>query len=191
MTPAPAATSLTPDELAQAMQLIEQTRDYLLGSICLLTPAQWSARPVPDRWSIAQIVEHVLAVQGRVVGMLGEHLAAAAAPPAGQDAAVVDALILGGFPNRLRKFSAPPAVHPSGEIDRADAEERFLANCAALADVLISVPGLRDHALEAAPLKAISNGAYTFMDGYQWVLAAALHTERHTMQILEVIAASR
>jgi hypothetical protein len=26
------------------------------------------------------------------------------------------------------------------------------------------------------------------MDGYQWILAAAAHAERHTKQILEVIA---
>jgi hypothetical protein len=47
---------------------------------------------------------------------------------------------------------------------------------------------LRQYAVESRPLKAISNGAYEVMDGYQWVLAAAAHAERHAKQMLEVIA---
>jgi hypothetical protein len=49
-------------------------------------------------------------------------------------------------------------------------------------------PGLRDHALDSPPLKPISEGAYSVMDGYQWILAAAAHAQRHTKQILDVIA---
>ena len=41
---------------------------------------------------------------------------------------------------------------------------------------------------ESPPLKAITKGALNSMDGYQWLLAAAAHTERHTKQILEVKA---
>ena len=53
---------------------------------------------------------------------------------------------------------------------------------------LESRPGLRQHVIPAAPLKAVSKGAYEVMDGYQWILAAAAHTERHTKQMLEVMA---
>ena len=38
------------------------------------------------------------------------------------------------------------------------------------------------------PVKAISKGKYETADGYQWLLLAAGHTERHTKQILEVRA---
>jgi hypothetical protein len=55
-------------------------------------------------------------------------------------------------------------------------------------DNLESTPGLRQHVVESRPLKAISQGAYTLMDGYEWALAAGAHTERHTRQILEVRA---
>jgi hypothetical protein len=46
----------------------------------------------------------------------------------------------------------------------------------------------KQHVTDAPPLKAFSKGAYDSMDGYQWVLGAAAHTERHTKQILEVKA---
>ena len=64
----------------------------------------------------------------------------------------------------------------------------MIKNQADLAEYLESTPDLREHATEAVPLKAVSNGAYDLMDGYQWILAAAAHTERHTKQILEVKA---
>ena len=189
MTPAPASSSsLSPEELAQATELIAQTRNYLLGSIRLVTPNQWHSRPASERWSVGQTVEHIVVIQDRVLGLLREHLASAPPPPAGQDAKTVDAILLGSLSNRLRRFPAPPPTHPTGELERAFAEQRFLDNCAELTDMLSSVPGLREHALESPPLKAISNGEYSVMDGYQWILAAALHTERHTKQILEVLA---
>ena len=57
-----------------------------------------------------------------------------------------------------------------------------------LAERLASTPDLRHHAVEALPLKAVSNGRFDLLDGYQWILAAAAHTERHTKQVLEVRA---
>jgi hypothetical protein len=62
-----------------------------------------------------------------------------------------------------------------------------LTNYARLTELLES-PDLRQHMIEAPPIKAVSKGAFDSMDGYQWVLAAAAHTERHTKQILEVKA---
>jgi hypothetical protein len=66
--------------------------------------------------------------------------------------------------------------------------ERFTVNYDRLAIALETTPDLRAHALEAPPLKALSGGEYQWMDGYQWLLAAAAHAERHTKQILEVKA---
>ena len=73
-------------------------------------------------------------------------------------------------------------------FDKAGSIRSYIENCARLDDMLTSTTGLREHVLDSPPLKAISKGAYTVMDGYQWILAAAAHAERHTKQILEVIA---
>ena len=76
--------------------------------------------------------------------------------------------------------------HPTGQWPPAVACERLLKNYERLTEYLESTPDLRQHVRESPPLKAVSNGAFEYMDGYQWVLAAAAHTERHTKQILEV-----
>jgi len=80
-------------------------------------------------------------------------------------------------------------VNPTG-IAPSESVNRFTKNNARLKE-LLATQGLREHALESAPLKGVSKGEYGLMDGYQWILAAAAHAERHTKQILEVMADDR
>lgn len=179
-------TGLTSADLSQGRLFLEQTRDCLTGSATLVTPAQWTFKPRPERWSIAEIVEHVIAVQERVIGMIRQQLASAPPPPSEQDREVVDSIVIHQIPSRLSKFPSP--MTSTAELGKVEALRRYADNCAALSEMLASTPGLREHALDSPPLKAISKGAYSVMDGYQWILAAAAHAERHTKQILEVIA---
>ena len=95
--------------------------------------------------------------------------------------------MINNFSTRLNKFPAPEFVRPADQIVPAELLQRLTTNCELLLERLDS-PGLRQHAVEAAPLKAVSKGAYDLMDGYQWILAAAAHTERHAKQMLEVKA---
>ena len=100
----------------------------------------------------------------------------------------MDAIVINQFPNRLNKFSAPGPIEPSGRWAPAIASGLLAKNQDRLIEYLNSTPDLRQHMRESPPLKAVSKGAYESMDGYQWILAAAAHTERHTKQILEVKA---
>ncbi len=182
----PPPSRLSEAELHQATLYIGQTRDALLGATRLLTPSQWEFQPAPERWSAAEIVTHVIAVQERVIARLQQDFMDAPPPPPQQDCAAVDSIIVNQFPNRLSKFPSP--IPSEGPLDKTAAARRYVENCAALSAMLTSLPGLREHALDSPPLKAVSKGAYSVMDGYQWIFAAAAHAERHTKQILEVIA---
>ena len=182
------AQKLTPQELEQARLFLQQTQGGVTGATKGLSQAQWKFKPAPDRWSVLENLYHIVVVLERVLGPVLEQVAQAPPPPAGYDARTIDAIVINQFPNRLAKFSAPEAVHPAGEIRSADLLNRLSVNFARLAESLESRSGLRGHALPAPPLKAVSNGTYEVMDGYQWILAAAAHTERHTKQMLEVKA---
>jgi len=183
-----AEPALTRSELEQAHLYLEQTHSGMVGALKGLSDAQWKFKPAPDRWSIAEIVEHTVFVQERVLGPLREQLATAPEAPAGRDNKVVDGIVINQFPNRLTKFKVPEFAQPTGRYTAAESLDRLTKNYARLAEYVESDPDLRKRALEAAPLKGISQGAYESMDGYQWILAAAAHTERHTKQILEVMA---
>jgi len=179
--------SLTSSEIAQANLHLDQSSNGVIGALAGLSDSRWSFKPAPDVWSIAEITEHIAFVQERVLGLLRDQLPAAPPPP-GRDHQAIDRIVIGQFPNRLRKFPAPPALHPTAVSELADALHRVKANTETFRATLAATPDLRRHALESAPLKAITQGEHQFMDGYQWILAASAHTERHTKQMLEVKA---
>ena len=179
---------LTEFEREQAHVFLQQTRNGLIGAIKGLSSSQWMFTQGPDRWSIAGIVEHVIFVCELVRGPLFEQLANAPAPPSGRDHAQVDSIIIYQFPNRLAKFPAPERSRPGGRFaSPAEAIGPLEKTYAGLTQRLES-PDLRLHALDAPPLRAVTKGVHESMDGYQWILAAAAHCERHTKQILEVKA---
>lgn len=179
---------LTSFELEQGRRYLDQTRNGVIGATKGLSEAQWKFKPAPDRWSIAEIVEHIVLTQEFVLGPVREQLAKAPEVSTDRDYKKVDAVVVDQLPDRLVKFQAPEALQPTGRWAPQVALDRLVKNYARLTEYLESTPDLRQHMVDAPPLKAISKGAYDSMDGYQWVLAAAAHTERHTKQILEVKA---
>jgi hypothetical protein len=182
-----AQQTLTSPELEQANLFLRQALDGVVGATKGLSEAQWNFKPAPACWSVAQIVEHVIFVQERILGPMRDQLVTAPAGPANRNCELVDAMIINQFPNRLSKFPAPEFAHPKGNLKLSEGLDRVVANTGKLAD-LLQTPDLRQHVLESPPLKIVSKNEYQVMDGYQWILAAAAHTERHTKQILEVKA---
>lgn len=179
---------LAASDLEQGRLYLQQSRNYVAGAIIGLSDAQWRFKPAPDRWSIAEIVEHMVAVEELVLGPVREQLAAAPASAVERDYRQVDAIVMNQFPNRLNKFQAPEPIQPTGQFAPAGASGRLVKNHGRFIEYLESTPDLRRHMCESPPLKAITKGAFESMDGYQWVLAAAAHNQRHTKQILEVKA---
>jgi hypothetical protein len=186
--PAAIQQSLTQEELAQGRLFLQQTLNAVIGATKGLSHAQWTFTPGPDRWSIAQNLDHIVTVQEFVLGPVLAQLCAAPAPPATFDRDAVDAIVIHQVSTRLQKFPAPEAVLPNDQINPQQLLNRLADNYARLQERLESTPGLRDHAIPSAPVKAISGGAHELMDAYQWILAAGAHSERHAKQILEVIA---
>lgn len=182
---AAAKQTLQRSEIELGRKFLEQTRARVIGATDGLSEEQWNFKTDAGRWSIAEIVEHMVIVQERVLGPVMEQLAQS--PLASNcDWEQVDGIILHQFTERNMKFMAPEAMCPTGRWTSSEALERLCLNTDSLAGCLEALPDLRQHILEAPPLKAVTQGAYQWMDGYQWVLTVGAHTERHTKQILEI-----
>jgi hypothetical protein len=166
----------------KARQYLNETRDGLLAAVKGLTPEQWTFKPAPDRWSVAEIVEHITVVETYVNGLI-EKLPQAPAPAADFKASEVDALILRKMADRSTKYQAPEAIQPTARWTPTEALDHFLAARRQNADSLQSNPDLRRH--------VIPHPAFGPLDGYEWILATAAHSARHTQQILEVKADPR
>jgi len=185
---AAADQKLTSAELDQGKLYLQQTRNGVIGATKGLSDAQWKFKPAPDRWSIAEILEHMVLTQELVLGPVREELAKAPPSAIERDYKQVDTAVVNQMPDRLSKFKAPEFLQPTGRWTPAEALDRLNKNFARLNEYLETTPDLRQHIVDAPPLKAVSKGKYDSMDGYQWILGAAAHTERHTKQMLEVKA---
>jgi hypothetical protein len=186
MQPTDVNQPLSASELDRARLYLEQTHNGVAGAIKLLSEPQWNFKPAADRWSIAENVEHIIQVMELVLGPIRDQLASAPSAAANPVYSQIDEIVTGRFPSRLSKFPSP--LPPAGGLARSEALGRIAESYARLNEYLETTPDLRHHTVEARPLKAVSNGVFDSMDGYQWILATAAHTERHTKQILEVIA---
>jgi hypothetical protein len=85
------------------------------------------------------------------------------------------------IPDRSQKAQAPEPLVPTNRFGSYDGSlKHFVASRATTEEFLKTTPGLRDHAVDS-PMNMK-------LDGYQFILLIAAHSERHTKQILEVKA---
>lgn len=172
---------LTTSEREQGLRYLDETRTGVLESTNGLSEAQWRFKAAPDRWSIAEVMEHIALAEEYLLSSLREQLPKAPAAAADRDPKELDATILTMIPDRSKKFKAPPPLVPTGRWTPQEALDHFLEGRAQTMAFLKASQDLREHLIFLPPLgKSV--------DGYEWVLAASAHCERHTKQILEVKA---
>jgi len=175
-----AGQGITSAEKQHALTYLEQTRDNLLAATRGLSEAQLRFKPGPDRWSVIECVEHLALIEGMVNQNVFPKLPAAPAPAAGSEIRKLDVTVESRVADRSEKFQAPEPAVPTGRWPSSETIDRFLAGRTQTAAFLQSSPDLRGHVVPHPVLGP--------MDGYEWVIAVAAHTERHTKQILEVKA---
>jgi hypothetical protein len=175
-----AGQDLSPSDREKGLRYLTDTRHGVVEATKGLSEAQWKFKPGPDRWSIAEIVEHLALVESLLLENVRPQLASSTASAPDRDAKQVDAAILAKMPDRSTKYQAPPPIVPTGRWTPQVALERFLASRQQTAVFLKSDADLRRH--------TVAHPVFGAMDGYEWILAIAAHSERHTKQILEVKA---
>lgn len=176
------AQDLSQEEKDWALEYLESTNKGVLDATKGLSEAQWNFKPAPDRWSVAEVLEHIAAAEDMLRGMTQEQVIKSTAVPL-RDAAETkkaDEAVLAMVPDRSHKAQAPEPLRPTNRFGSPlDAQKHFVQTRATTEEFLKNTPGLRTH-LADSPLGKL--------DGYEWVLFIAAHSERHTKQILEVKA---
>ncbi len=175
------AQSLTPADRDKAMQYLESTKQGVLEATKGLSVAQWNFKAAPDKWSVAEVTEHIAAAEDFIRGMIVEKVMVAPARPAGEDVTAIDMMVMQDIPDRSHKAQAPEPLKPSNRFGSPEGSLKHFAEARATTeDFLTKTPNLRDHAVDSPLNKKL--------DGYEWILFIAAHSERHTKQILEVKA---
>jgi hypothetical protein len=177
---AASAQEVTPAEKDKALQYLETTKKNVLDATRGLSEAQWNFKPAPDRWSVAQVTEHIAAAEDLIRGMVKEKVMMAPAGEPGRDLKKTDEAVLAMVPDRTHKAQAPEPLVPTNRFGSPEGSiKHFVESRATTEEFLNTTAGLRDHVADS-PLGKL--------DGYEFVLLIAAHSERHTKQINEVKA---
>src|SRR6202140_4034648 len=166
----------------RALAYLESTKKGVVDATKGLSDAQWNFKPAPDRWSVAEVMEHIAASEDMLRGMTQEQVMKQPAVAArdAEETKKADEGVLAMVPDRSHKVQAPEPLKPTNRFgSAAAAQKHFLESRATTEDYLKNTNGLRSH---------LSDSPMGKLDGYEWVLLIAAHSERHTKQMLEVKA---
>jgi hypothetical protein len=177
---AASAQEVTQADKERALQYLETTKKNVLEATKGLSEVQWNFKPAPDRWSVAQVMEHIAAAEDFLLTLDKEKVMMAPAGEAGRDVKKTDDGVLAMVPDRTNKVQAPEPLVPTNRFGSPDGSiKHFVESRATTENFLKSTTGLRDHVLDSPMGK---------LDAYEFVLLIAAHSERHTKQINEVKA---
>jgi hypothetical protein len=172
--------ALTSADRESAVKYLEKTRDAVEASTKGLTSAQWTFQAAPEKWSVAQVVEHLALAEDLFFDTVTQKVMSAPAGAPDRDFKKTDAMVLANVPDRSHKVQAPDELVPTGRWSPQEALNHFVRSRARTIQYLQNTPDLREHVM-AGPTGAP-------LDAYEWILLAAAHSERHEKQIEEVKA---
>lgn len=182
-TPAAAKATLTEQERADAVKYLADTREKFLASIKGLSEAQWKYKSTPERWSVAEVAEHIALSEELILALVSKRIMSTPAVPEKKETVKgKDALLRNNITNRNTKAQAPEQLKPVNKwATQAELVKAFNASRDNTTSyVKTTQDDLRSHFAEHPVFKDL--------DGYQWLLLLSGHSERHTLQILEVKA---
>ena len=180
LSAAAAAAGLTEVEKTEGLAQLERTRAGVIAATKGLSEAQWKFKPAPDRWSVAEVMEHIALTEDMLFENTTKNVMNAPAGKPDRDYKASDKVVLTVIPDRTNKVKAPDFLVPTGRWPHQESLDRFLKNRARTMEYLKSTPDLRDHVVDSPIGQPL--------DAYQWLLYTSAHSERHTKQILEVKA---
>jgi len=173
---------LTSAERESLLKNLAESRERLLRMAQDLTREQLHHRPAPGRWTVAECLEHIAVVEGRVLLSIQKTLEAGPADSSkrsameGQDDALVASVA-----GRATRFQAPDVLVPTGRWPDEQLLEEFEAVRHQTRDFAAGTGAdLRRHFYRHPVIGEL--------DLYQWLLLIAAHCDRHRVQSEEVIA---
>jgi len=178
------AQTLSKAERDRLVNHLKDTRKALQKETKGLTPEQWSFKAGPDRWSVAECLEHITLSEDLIFNTVNDKVMKTPAQAEKYNAAAAQAKddqVAKMIPDRSQKFQAPEPLRPSGKwASPAETWKHFEESRRATIEYAKKQADLRAHFMDSPVIKD--------MDGYEWLLFLSAHSERHTAQIREVKA---
>ncbi|MEZ5402801.1 MAG: DinB family protein [Bryobacteraceae bacterium] len=179
VAPAARAEGLQQGERDRAMSYLHATRKQFLDIATAVSDAQWNYKPPAGAWSLAEVAEHITLSEDLIYGM--EQKIAGGAAAVGKKSAATDEQVAQKLTDRSFKAQAPEPLKPS---HRWKSREGLLAEFKKWRDRTIEYVEKTPVDLRA---RLAPHPLFGDIDAYQWVLLIAAHSERHILQMREVM----
>ncbi len=178
-----AEPTITREERAHVIKLLEDSEAEFLGLVSGLTDVQWTYKPAADRWSVAETAEHIVLAEDLLFSKMKEALANPPNPDWEARTRGKTEFIERVMPDRSHKAQAPEPVQPHDKWTREETIARYKEKRA------ITLRFIEETDL---PLKSHTSEhpfpVFNTLNAYQWLLYIPLHNMRHDQQIVEVKA---
>ena len=173
------AKTIEKSERDRIMSYFHSARKQTLDQVAGLSDAQWNFRPAADKWTIAEVIEHLTLTEPGLFGFAMMGLKKSTDGPS----SVKDDDMIARMKDRSKPAQAPEPFKPSGKWPNHEAlveayKERRDANIKWLWET-------RDD-LRGKFIKFFGGP----IDVYQMLLAIPAHNERHLAQISEIKASA-
>lgn len=165
--------------VAEVIAALEATQQELVQLLATIPADRIDAPSTDERWSVAQNVEHLAAVEdgvGRMISKLIKQIAESGARET-ESSSILNSLDQFRVWETRKRIQAPESVAPKASLSTADALAQFIAARTKLIDALRRGSGLA-LASVTAPHPAVGP-----INVYQWGLVNAQHVQRHLTQI--------
>jgi uncharacterized damage-inducible protein DinB len=141
------------------------------------------ARPTPDAWSVAEVLEHLAVVETNVARMLSKKIAEGREAGLGvetESSSVVNPRHVATMRDRSRRIETGDATRPTSSLSASAAWEAAESARATMRQVMIDSDGLA--------LAEISAPHRIFgpLNVYEWIAFIGNHESRHAAQIREI-----
>ena len=169
--------------IQEVLAVLDDTRDSLRNAVAGIPDAKRTIRPSDDRWSVAEVIEHLGMVETRIAQMIGEKIDAArqgGLAAETETTSVAPMLDINGVINRSKPITASEASQPRAGLSAEDGMKVLADRRATLRQAVIAADGLALGTIE------IPHARLGALNVYQWLIFLAGHEARHTDQIREV-----
>ena len=160
-----------------------ETRELVHRTAHGLTPEQLQYRPDASRWSVAENLEHITVVERSILAGLDRTLQKPPEPE--KKSAMTDEQLVANAGRVVQPLIAPERLRPTSRW--------------ALAELLTEFDSARQRTIEFARVAADTKELRHFfmphpmfgdLDGYQWFILTAGHSERHCHQCAAIKASA-
>ncbi len=174
-------SAITEVERKYLVDFMVKTKQRLLKDVKGLTPAQLNFKPDSSRWSVAECVEHIALTENSNMSRVTEGLKTDADPSKRSQITMKNEDILKRYSDRSNKRKTGETLEPKSRFGSPEgAMNEFLEKRNANIEFLKNTKDdLRNRTT-----------TYSFgtIDLYQCILALTAHSERHIIQLEEVMA---